>query len=207
MNLQNHALSSQQLSLITKYLDDTLVCPILLEPFTFPHISPCGHTFDYSSICQSLENKPICPLDRHPLTDDRLVENLFVKALLERQYKCPITQALLFEAVKLPCGHTFSKSGITTWAAFQKYCPIDYKKFELSEGMDDKDTFISKLFEVIICPLSKKVIETPVIGPCGHTFEAASIHDQSICPHDKMKLKPMVPNRIASDILKYFTIP
>jgi uncharacterized protein YbaR (Trm112 family) len=250
-------LNPQQLSIVSKYINDKLVCPITFDILTFPHISPCGHTFDYPSICQALEHKKICPLDRQPLTIDTLVQNSLVKELIEHQvmivflaiqgesfqHDCAIAREPLFEAVKLPCGHTFSKSGITKWYEKRKYCPLDNKEFDISDmvynpeksqlaqeqypgylkkvklfnlnlsskitdfQLDDRNLLIKKLFEVLTCPISRNIIETPVIGTCGHTFDIASINDESSCPYDSLKLTKaqVVPNRIAKELLECFS--
>lgn len=248
------SLNPQQLSIVSKSISDKLVCPITFDTLISPHTTPCGHTFDYSNICHALEHKKICPLDRQPLTVDVLVENRFAKELVEQRimviflaiqgesfsHECIITGEPLFEAVKLPCGHTFSKFGITKWYEKSKCCPLDNKEFDISDTvydptksllaqeqypeylekvklfnlnlsskvaeshLDDRILIMNKLFEVSICPISKNMIETPVIATCGHTFNATSINEESSCPHDGVKLNKaqVYPNRIAKDLLE-----
>lgn len=78
-------LNTQQLMLLSDKIASLSECPLSLERMKDPCTSPCGHTFDYSYILQSLEYKETCPLDRNYLTGKELVVNHFAKTLLENR--------------------------------------------------------------------------------------------------------------------------
>ena len=146
-----------QLSIISNYINDEFICPLTFDFPVSPHISPCGHTYDYKTLCQSLEHRKECPLDRQPLTMDELIPNRFAKELIEQrvmviflairgltlefELRCPISCEPLFNAVKLPCGHTFSHDGITSWYdEIRKGCPLCNTPFDISDAIPDAKT-------------------------------------------------------------------
>ncbi|MBS4168978.1 U-box domain-containing protein [Parachlamydia sp. AcF125] len=96
-------------------------CPISLDTFSAPVISPCGHTFDFPYICQHLEHKAKCPLDRKPLTVEQLRSNPIIKDLTSVlnniaaifistheqaptfKHRCVLSRELLTNPAVLPC--------------------------------------------------------------------------------------------------------
>ncbi len=58
-------------------------CPISLEPFDDPVITPCGHTFNSPHITRNLEFYSNCPLDRKALTLEQLRPNKIVINLMK----------------------------------------------------------------------------------------------------------------------------
>jgi predicted Zn-ribbon and HTH transcriptional regulator len=139
-------------------LEKTLTCPITADWFDFPNITPCGHTFEYTALCQSLEYKQSCPLDRKTVEIKNLTPNLFAKEMVsiaktqklmvifltfifEDSYphRCDISHKPLFEAACLPCGHTFDQTAISEWIASHGYCPEDGKARSASDIVPDMD--------------------------------------------------------------------
>lgn len=252
--------SQEQIIVLSKHLQNTLVCPIGLCSMDSPMTLPCGHTYDAQNIFQSLEYKKVCPQDRELVTVGKFAQNYFVKDLTKKkvmvvflslsqkpfQYDCPISRAPLFEAVKLPCcDHQFNKSEITKiWHELDKACPLDNTVFDITEIKDDPETiqlakkeypkflkkikasnleltskvielrlddrclFVDKFLKVIRCPISKNVIESPMMASCGHTFDVSSIKKEfHHCPLDGLKFSrfSLVPNRMAADVIEIFS--
>jgi hypothetical protein len=141
-------------------LKELFDCPINCDLFDSPHTAPCGHTFEYSTICQSLERKKCCPLDQLPLQMEDLIPNVLVKEMVSSlaktktlvpifltfpgknlyPHKCPITRKPLFEASRLPCGHIFDHSAITKWITKKGCCALNgcYSYHSVSEIIPDK---------------------------------------------------------------------
>lgn len=92
--------------------------------------------------------------------------------LLQEGLTCPLTLEPLFDAVDLPCGHTFSKYAIT--AHFQikkKGCPV-------CKSLCNKLTSVSIIIRNI---LDKLQIRCP--KQCGSIIERSTIKDHlKICP-------------------------
>jgi len=135
---------------------DHLSCPITSELFTEPSITPCGHTFEASRICESLKRRKSCPLDRKDLKSDDLLTNHFVKQISEIAKeiidknlivmffnidddlpRCPINGKPLFEAVRLPCGHYFNQSALSSFYKDHQFCPLDNFYFDISDATPD----------------------------------------------------------------------
>jgi hypothetical protein len=57
----------------------------------------------------------------------------------------------------------------------------DVDVFPISPDHEDEDDFTEEADARFICPLSLKVLQTPVRSPLGHVFEAACIRQYLIC--------------------------
>jgi len=130
----------QRAAIYASRLERTLTCPITADWFNFPYITECGHTFEYTALCQSLEYKQSCPLDRE--TVKHLTVNHFAKEMASiakthklmvifltvlfgdsYPHRCDLTHKPLYEAARLPCGHTFDQTAISEYIASRGYCP------------------------------------------------------------------------------------
>jgi Zinc finger, C3HC4 type (RING finger)/RING-type zinc-finger len=242
-------LDTHQVIQLSKYLEKQMECPISADMVKTPYTTRCGHTFDYPSICQSLEFKKICPVDRAAVASESLIPNKLVKEVVDQQlktiflaktgdafaYKCQISGQPLFEAIKFPCGHSFNQSVLKKF----KTCLFDDQPFDISDAipdiekrqlahehypeylrqikifnadldrkvvelrLDDRNESISKINDLIKCPISKNLIKNPVINTCGHTFDIDSIKENTLCPFDQEKISAsaVVKNHMAKNIL------
>lgn len=152
----------QQPEICSGRLEELFDCPINCDLFDSPYIAPCGHTFEYSTICESLKRKKCCPIDQLPLQRVDLIPNVLVKEMVSslakakklvpiflffhgknsypHRYKCPITHKPLFEASRLPCGHVFDHTAITEWITKNGCCALDgcFSYHSLSDIIPDK---------------------------------------------------------------------
>lgn len=85
-------------------------------------------------------NKNCCLEIPQNLTAVFLIKSWFEQ---DRDRLCALSRLPLLEPVKLPCGHTFNLSAISTWYKTRKLCPIDNKKFEMDKISFDDDAFSS----------------------------------------------------------------
>jgi predicted Zn-ribbon and HTH transcriptional regulator len=148
----------QWAAIYSSRLEKTLTCPITADWFSSPSITPCGHTFEYTALCQSLEYKKSCPLDRETVEIKHLTPNLFAKEVVSiaknqklmviflgvipgdsYTYRCNITYKPLYEAASLPCGHTFDQTAISEWIASLGCCPLDGQTRNASDIVPDMD--------------------------------------------------------------------
>lgn len=239
-------------------LGEDLSCPITTDWFGDPRTTPCGHTYEYSSITEALTHRKTCPIDQGPLKKKDLVPNLFAKEIsylaqemlaqklmvvflgIKDCFKlqCPIDGKPLLKAVALPCGHLYNQPAIKRFYKELHYCPFDQIPFDLSQVVvdmkirdtvknkyqkhlkivktfndnlaskaskfhfDDRRNLINRIAKVIKCPLSQSLIKKPVLAQCGHTFDASSIQEDSVCPIDNLKITKCIENRVARDVLE-----
>ncbi len=143
----------QQTETYSDRLKQPLTCPITNDLFDTPYITPCGHTFEYSAICQWLAYKKQCPLDLKPLQIEDLTPNTIAKEMVssliktkkfmpifltfrgENSYphKCMISKKPLHDASKLPCGHVFDHTAITEWITNKECCPLENGNYKISD--------------------------------------------------------------------------
>jgi STIP1 family protein 1 len=60
------------------------VCPITLDLFQDPVVTPYGHTYERSAILAHLERTPVDPLTNNPLTPDQLIEHVDMRNAVAR---------------------------------------------------------------------------------------------------------------------------
>lgn len=58
----------------------------------------------------------------------------------EPEHMCAISRSPLFEAVKLPCGHSFNQKSLQRWSEARDGCPMDGKPYEMSTVAIDIET-------------------------------------------------------------------
>jgi SUMO ligase MMS21 Smc5/6 complex component len=74
---------------------EELICPISLDTFTYPVIlSPCGHTFDKSSIdsCFKVQNNYKCPICKQDTDGNTNLINRSVASQLNLDIKTKVVQ-------------------------------------------------------------------------------------------------------------------
>ena len=77
------------------YLDnevsDILTCPLCLDPFLEPQVTPCDHAFRSSCAASHFRNNPSCPICRAPCRLEALGkgDRTLVKMLDRLKVRCP----------------------------------------------------------------------------------------------------------------------
>ncbi len=189
-------LTPEQLVVLYRHLEDTLLCPIgyaAMEDPELPSTLSCGHTFGYVTILQALEHNPKCPIGREPLKENVLIENQLIKDLTAQK---AVIVFLSFKG-KTPPGLTKEQHRENLLS----------KLIELK--LDKRSALVEKFFELIQCPLSGEPLKIPVLAPCGHTFDASCFSglgedEMRTCPLDGSVVasSAIVPNRMALDVLE-----
>jgi ubiquitin-protein ligase len=68
-------------------IPEFLVCPLTLELFKDPVVTPHGHTFERTAIEAAIVAQGKCPLSRQPLTSEQLVANYAIKGAVAEHKK------------------------------------------------------------------------------------------------------------------------
>ena len=67
-----------------------LTCPITLDLFADPVITPHGHTFERGAIEREIDRSGRCPLTKQPLRWDELRPNFAIRDAAEEERKQPL---------------------------------------------------------------------------------------------------------------------
>ena len=132
-------LTPEQLVVLYRHLEDTLLCPIGCAPMDDPEepsTLSCGHTFGYVTILQALEYKPTCPIGRESLKENVLIANQLIKDLTAQK------AVIVF----LSCKGT-TPPGLTKEQHRENLLS---KLIELK--LDKRSALVEKFFELIKCP-------------------------------------------------------
>lgn len=143
---------------------------------------PCGHAFDQTFFSHTFEIKT----QKHCYTCDQSYDVLEVSA--------DVTTSELAE-------EEYPK-----YLEKVKYLNSNLESQVVDLQLDDRKEMLTKIFELVLCPISKKTITSPVTGKCGHTFDADSINEKSFCPLDNAELNKsnVVANLKFKEVLDLF---
>lgn len=110
-------------SQVKKY--DGILDPVLFTPITDPVTTPDGFTYERICILQCLERKHEDPLNRAPLTEDKLRTNRTLKSLIDKafdptapsralpqEFIDPFSKQLIEEAVLAEDGYCYDKKSL-----------------------------------------------------------------------------------------------
>lgn len=103
------------------------ICPICHQSFTDPVQTPCEHRFCRGCLAEWQQNNNTCPFDRLPLEATELVTVVL---------NCAICLEECNAACETPCGHTFCRGCITTWAVLRGQCPMDRRWLGVEDLVD-----------------------------------------------------------------------
>lgn len=153
MAIKLDTFSSTAFDLLIKELEPLLDSPVEFERFTDPKITPCGHSFEQRELERIIQHDSLCPIDRKKIVPKDLRPDLFIRTIsnlkltkvvletpLSIKHKCPIDFKPLFEAVKLPCGHSYNFSALAQWYQTVQVCPEDAIEFDINDVAYDTES-------------------------------------------------------------------
>ena len=184
-----------------KELASAFSCPISLENFEHPVITPCGHTFDYPFIVRHLQDQSNCPLDRKPLFKKDLRENKLVTDITSNldkiisvwinghqstpyfKERCSISTRPLTEPVLLPCSHGNMNESSLVKSSIQI--------LHSEEVFDDPCTLenLKKREWKVSCPICNKIYEPEEIIKDTSALKALRLKVQEQYPKYLEELK------------------
>mmetsp|Transcript_12120 Transcript_12120/g.34092 ORF Transcript_12120/g.34092 Transcript_12120/m.34092 type:complete len:599 (-) Transcript_12120:191-1987(-) len=131
-----------------------LACPICRDTISDVYSTPCGHSFCYSCILQSLEHRPLCPCCSSYVTKEKLYPNALLSKLIRRVEQVDkLQQASVMDRLK----HVVASNGVALSVPDITELEEILQETKTRLEMDDMQTQMLMLKQFLACSRDKKM--------------------------------------------------